>query len=338
MNYESLNIRTHADLAKLPWFETDKQGVRLRPGADVPPVIDMHTHLGFSFGFSSRIDHMARTPSVTYFRNFDKPFNFLDELFLFDPEESHDLEREMWFIMLKTPPRAHTHTLPNLIDEMDRCGVRRAVSLPIEIPFWPRHADHTLDSCRGQDRVIPFAGVHPWDIDPRRKLERQLARGARGLKYHPEFQFHPIDSPHALRLFSHCEELGVTVLSHSGSTGSEPQWIQRMSALPRFRAVFKRCPNLRFILGHCGLRNVDDAIAYNREFPNVWLETSGQPVPILKKIFRQADTDRVLFGSDWAFSTIPLALSRALLATEDNHVLRQKFLSGNAQKALAMIP
>jgi uncharacterized protein len=334
MAYEKRNIRTLSDLAKLPWFEADERGIRVRRDADLPPVIDAHTHLGFSYGFSPRLDLKAKTPEVKHFRDFNTPRDILYALPRFSAEESEELKREFLWIMVKQPARARTHTLPNQVDEMDRSGIGRAVSLPIEIPFWPRHSRHTLETCKGQDRVIPFAGVHPWDPDPRGRLEWFIAQGCRGMKYHPEFQFHPPDTRAALKLFGFCEEMDVVVLSHSGSTGSEPAWIQRMSELRRFRVIFKHYPKLRFVLGHCGIKNVDEAIAYNREFPNIWLETSGQPVPVLRKVFKEADTDRLLFGSDWPFTPMVIALARALIATEDAPELRRKLLSGNAARLL----
>lgn len=336
MDYEKYNIRTIPELAGLPWFEEGEGGIRIRTEAGVPPVLDVHTHLGFSFGFSSVINLKARTKSVTYFWEYNQPQDILGERTLFGENEEKKLTEEMWWVMVKTPPRAHTHTLPNQIAEMDRCGVSRAVSLPVEIPFWPRHAEHTIATLKGQDRVVSFAGVHPWDIDPRAKLKRQLSEGCLGLKYHPEFQFHPPDSSHALRLFGFCEEMNVVVLSHSGSTGSEPPWLQKLSDLSRFKVLFKNFPKLRFILGHAGIRDLDKAIAYSREFPNVYLETSGQPVPALLKIFSQADHDRVLFGSDWPFFPIAVSLARALVATEGDPELRKKFLRDNAAKLLGI--
>lgn len=336
MDYEKLHIRTMQDLAKLPWFEADEKGVRLRGDADVPPIIDLHTHLGFSHGFSSFIDLKARTPAVKYFMNYDTPQDFLNRIYVAPPEEDREVEREMYLVMVKTPPRAKTHTLPNLIDEMDRFGIGTAVSLPVEIPFWPRHAQHTLDTCRGCDRVIPFAGVHPWDPLPLQRLEWFVGQGCRGMKFHPEFQFHPPDSRSALRLFGVCEDMDLPVLSHSGSTGREPGWMRSMSDVRRFRVIFKKFPKLRFVLGHCGIRFVDEAIACCNEFPNVYLETSNQPVPGLLKVFREADIDRVLFGTDWPFYPMAISMAVALIATDGKPELRKKFLFGNTARLLGL--
>ncbi|MFA6448798.1 MAG: amidohydrolase family protein [bacterium] len=336
MNYENLNIRSIPDLAKLPWFESDERGIRLRRDAGIPPVIDTHTHLGFCYGFSARIDLKAKTPSVEYFFDYSLPQDILNNRHVSSPETAAAVDREMWWIMLKRPPRAKTHTLPNLIDEMDRCGITRAVALPVEIPYWPRHSRHTLKTCRGQDRVIPFASVHPLAPNPRERLAWFMSQGCKGTKYHPEFQFHPPDSPQALRFFGYCEEMGVVVLSHSGNTGAEPAWIQKLSALSRFRVIFKRFPKLKFILGHAGIRSLDEAIAYSREFPNVYLETSGQPVPALRKIFKETDSDKVMFGSDWAFYPIAVCLAHALVSTEGRPELREKYLHGNATRLLGI--
>lgn len=335
MDIEKLNVRTLDDFVKLPWFEKDEIGLRLKKDAGLPPIIDVHTHLGYSYFFSRWIDLNKKT-DVTYFYDYNTPQDVL-----FGKDHPTDAERKAMtndinFIIVRRPAMGMTHTLPNITDEMDRFGFRHCVSLPIEIPLRSRHAHHVLSTCRGQDRVIPFAAVHPWAHNPRKRLEWFISQGCRGLKFHPEFQFHPPDSRLAMRIFGFCEEMNVVVLAHTGSTGVEPAWMRKMSDLPRFRPIMERFPNLKIVLGHTGIRFVDEAIAYSREFPNVYLEISGQPVNTIKKIIAEADNDRILFGTDWPFYPLAVELGCLLVATEGNDVVRNKILHDNAARLLKL--
>lgn len=60
-DFRELNIRTLSDLDKLPWFEKNAEGQPLvKASAGIPPVIDTHSHVGWSYGFAPAIDMFER--------------------------------------------------------------------------------------------------------------------------------------------------------------------------------------------------------------------------------------------------------------------------------------
>src|SRR5205807_586138 len=70
---------------------------------------------------------------------------------------------------------AATHTVPNLLAEMDVAGVAKAAVLPIAagLPFDSDPTLHILDAIAksgAADRFIPFASVHPRDARKRERL------------------------------------------------------------------------------------------------------------------------------------------------------------------------
>ncbi len=335
MNLEQIEVRTYNDLAKLPWFKIGEDGVlRVDPDAGVPAIIDDHSHLGWSYFFGGVIDHFDASRKVQYFYNYDEPQDVLNEKVHPTEAEKKLLEKDIYLILFRCPPIARTQTATQLLEEMALFNVRHVISLPIEIPIRSRHARQTFAAAQriGDDRFIPFAGVHPYTPSYEKRIRTMVAQGARGLKYHPEFQFVAPNNKKAMRVFALCEELGLPILCHSGFTGSEPPFMQKLAALDRYRVVFESFPKLVFILGHSGLKNVPEALAYAAEFPQVYLDLAGQTVDVTKEIIKKADNDRILYGSDWPFYPMAVTLARTLVATEGNPTARRKILHDNAAR------
>jgi uncharacterized protein len=300
----------------------------------VPEIIDDHSHLGWSYFFGGVIDHMDASRPVKYFYDYDVDQDVLNEKVHPTPEEGKLIEKDIYVIIFRCPPIARTQTAPHMIKEMDNLNVKNILVAPIEIPIRSRHARQTFATaakCGG--RLIPYAGVHPYTPSYEKRIRDMVAQGARGFKYHPEFQFVAPDNKKALRIFALIEELDLPVLCHSGFTGTEPGFMQKLAALPRYRVIFESFPKLKFILGHSGLKNIPEALAYAAEFPQVYLDLAGQTAECTREIIQKADTDRILYGSDWPFYPMAVTLARTLVATEGMpESVRKKILHDNAQR------
>ncbi|MFA6450734.1 MAG: amidohydrolase family protein [bacterium] len=335
MDIGKIEIRTQSDLAKLPWFKLGEDGkLRIDPAAGVTEIIDDHSHLGWSYFFGGVIDHMDASRPVKYFYDYDMDQDVLNEKTHPTPEEGKLIEKDIYMMLFRCPPIARTQTAPHMIEEMDRFNVKHILVSPIEIPFRSRHARQTFATaakCGG--RLIPFAAVHPYTPSYEKRVRTMIAQGARGFKYHPEFQFVAPDNKKALRLFALLEELDLPVLCHTGFTGAEPAFMQKLAALPRYRVIFESFPKLKFVLGHAGLKNIPEALAYAAEFPQVYLDLAGQTAECTREIIQKADVDRVLYGSDWPFYPMGVTLGRTLVATEGMpEEVRRKVLHDNAAK------
>lgn len=318
MNLEHAKFNTYADLAKLPWFDFNGDGkLRVKPGEGVPPILDAHTHLGWSYFFGGVVDYQRLAPEVGQFYNYvDMPVE-MDKDEHPTKAESDKVTWDIVFMLFRCPPIARTQTAANLLVDMKLFGVVGAVVLPIELPIRSRHAYQCVVNCKPHDSLLCFAGVHPWTRFKKLRLDWQVENGAWGLKYHPEFQFNPPDTKGALDLFGMCAERGLPVLGHSGSTGAEPQWMQNMSMPDRYRAALKAHPKLKMILAHAGIRYYEQALAVAGDFPNqVWLETSGQGAPVLKRLLAEFDPSRILYGSDWTFFPMGVPIARSMIALE----------------------
>lgn len=158
-----------------------------------------------------------------------------------------------------------------------------------------------------RDRLFPVGSVHPrHSSDVRAEIGRVLDLGIRMIKIHPP---HQLFSPNAYRdelpdlalIYAACEERGVPVMFHSGT-----------SVFPRARNVFADpmpvddvavdFPRLRIILAHSGRPLfMTTAFFLARRHPNVMLELSGiPPLSILEYLPRIGEiSEKVLWGTDW---------------------------------------
>lgn len=333
------SIRTQDELDRLPWFARNETGeLCLARDTGLPPIIDVHSHVGWSYGISRPVD-MTAEPPVMHFFDYDTEQDVLLEEDHPTAEEARAFTRDALLAPIRRAEASATHTAANLAKEMDRFGYARAFLLPIALPGDARHVDATFRASELDPRLVPLAAVHPWrwSAQKEKTLEELLARGAKGLKLHPEFQFISADNPHVIAMLEWCAARGVPVLAHSGSTGSEPAWLRKKSEPARFRKALESIPGLRLILGHAGLRQYDAAINVARDHPDqVWLDVSGQPAPVIEDMLRRYDRERVLFGSDWPFYPIAVMLARALIATEKSPAVRDKLFHSNAAELFGL--
>jgi predicted TIM-barrel fold metal-dependent hydrolase len=158
-----------------------------------------------------------------------------------------------------------------------------------------------------RERLTPVGSVNPLHVPSvRDEIRRVLDLGIAMIKIHPPHQLY---SPNAYRselpqvadLFDECEQRGVPVMIHTGT-----------SIFPRARNVFadpmpiddvaNDFPSLTIILAHAGRPLYGDtALFLVRRHPNVHVDLSGIPPKSLPRYFpRLTDVaDKVLWGTDW---------------------------------------
>ena len=339
-------VRGYRGLAELPWFEVDTRG-RLRCTVpDLPPVFDVHAHLGMSLGFAPDVDLQARTPRVRHLLDCDAedPGCRLDlDVYM----NANFTDADLWALrfgalaqLLWGSAAAATQTIPNLLDEMDAVGVRQVLILPIAfgLPFGDDLTERWMEAIAqagAGERLLPGASVHPRDPEAVAKLQRHAAAGARAVKLHPVAQrFHP-DDAEAMPIYEACGRLGLPVVFHCGRAGIEPRPVQRFPLPRRFEAPLAVFPEVQFVLGHAGARDLADALPLARRHRNAWLDVHGQGVTALAELEERVGGDRLLFGSDWPFYHLGATLAKVLMVTEGRPALRRAILRENAERLLA---
>jgi predicted TIM-barrel fold metal-dependent hydrolase len=215
----------------------------------------------------------------------------------------------------------------NLLRYMDRNGIESSVVLPIA-PFVT--SEDYLRGCEGESRLIPFASVHP-SGDWEKELGDAMDGGCRGLKIHPILQRLAPEDPFYFELLEAFVPYGRPVIAH---TGEFDYYIVNDGYTPygdtqRFGKLVAAFPQVPFILGHTGLYYPDKALELARRYENVYLETSFQPLSVVRKALEVAGRERVMFGSDWPESDSKYALKIARKAAGEDGELRERLTGKN---------
>ncbi len=333
-------------LADLPYFELDSAGKLRLTVKNIPRAIDVHAHLGIAVFMAPRIDLLAKSPETHYWFDFDHvdPVPPLD-LNLYvnknaTPAVLEKMELEFRKTLTTGSKVGKTHTIPNLLGEMDRTGVDKAWILSLA-PQLTRNEDLTRDWYNGiqksgaQDRLILWGAVHPRDKNAEKKLRLQKKKyGIRGVKLHPSVQKFFPDDTKAMKIYALCEELNLPVIWHAGRAGVGPEETWKYSTMNRYIEPLKSFPNMRFIFGHSGNRDWKEALEIAVDNKNVWCDTHGLGLPALRQFIDRVGAERVLFGTDWPFYHIAASMAKALHVTEGDRKVRQLLLRENAENFL----
>lgn len=340
--------RGYRGLADLPFFELDPDGRLLLVDDAVPDSIDLHAHLGISVLFEPDLDLQASTNRVRHLLDCDAtdPGCDLDlDVYINTNFDEAALRALPWTTLtqgLWGNDIVRSHTIPNLLAEMDAMRVERSVILPIVmgLPFGDDLAakwQTAIDRAGVGQRLLAGASVHPRDPDKVAQLEAAAASGARILKLHPTVQaFYP-DDEDLMEVYEAADRLGLAVFFHGGRAGIEPESRQRY-ALPRhYEAAFSSFPNLPFVLGHAGARDGEAMLELGLRYDNVWFGTHGQGVTHLDQMIRRTGGERLLFGTDWPFYHLAASMAKILIVTDapERTEIRHAILCGNAERLLA---
>jgi hypothetical protein len=337
--------RGYRGLAELPWFELDGDGNVRCVAEDVPRAIDMHAHLGMALFTAPELDLQARTPRVRHMLDCDgeEPGCSLDlDVYAnanFSPSDLNALRRMAVAQFTIGSSAAATHTIPNLLAEMDAVRVEQAMILPISfgLPFGDDLTETWTAAIRKAAvgrRLLPGASVFPRDPEAVDKLRRYAADGARAVKLHPNAQRYYPDAPEAMAIYEECGRLGLPVCLHSGRAGIEPERVHRYMLPRHYEPMLRRFPEVDFVFLHSGSRDLADTLPLAERHENVWLGIHGQGVSALAEILERVGPHRLLFGTDWPFYTLAMSLAKVLMVTEGRPGARWAMLRGNALRLL----
>jgi uncharacterized protein len=335
VNGHPLSFTSLLDLAKLPWFSLDEQGRLVMNDASIGPIADLHTHLALAYVRPMSVDLQKLHPETQHYL----PSCCALDLDVYvnknmSPEIVKALTEDLTWRSLGPRGMRATHTVPNLEREMNETGIRASVLLPIDFPAISDNAGVALREAKTSNKLLSLGSVHPYSTQRAKKLDSQLARGAKGIKMHPSVQLVRADNRRANELYAMCAERDMIVFWHCGPAGIEPKLGQYLNQVRFYQKPIADNPKTTFVLGHAGARQFEEALRLQREYPNVWLETSSQSVSNVRRMVEEADPDRIVHGSDWPFYHPAISVSKILIATEDRREIRHKILWKNAARLL----
>lgn len=330
------------DFIKLPYFELDEdKKLILKPHYKKYHIIDSHTHLAWSYLFARKIDLHARYGQTLHFfpeRGNDIDLNHYSAVD-FEANTAKKARFETVRGAFNSQGFGRTHTIPNMLEEMDRMGISQSVALAIDFPLVSNNSEHMLTSIATQKeikkRIIPFISLHPLDFHKERKLKEFIRQGARGIKLHPQIQlFKPTDRG-AYEIYELAKKYKLPILFHTGLSPISPRWQKRFVEFSEFEKVCKDFPENTFILGHSGVLEYKAAMELSRTYTHVCLELSGQPPHAIREMIEKNGHEKLLFGSDWPYYPSAIPLAKVLIATEGlKEDVRAGLLGTNARRIL----
>jgi len=169
--------------------------------------------------------------------------------------------------------------------------------------------------------------------------------GLKGIKLHPSLQaFAPDDERH-WPLYARCEELGLVLLFHTGTSGigaGQPggQGIRLDYARPiRLDAAAASFPDLKIIAAHFGYPWHLELLAMALHKTNIYIDISGwAPRYIPAEVMREMKgrlQDQFLFGSDYPFIQPKRCLDE-LSGLDLPEAVLQKVLLSNGKRLLGL--
>ena len=243
-------------------------------------------------------------------------------------------------------------TTAQLLEEMEEAGVDRAVILGQDTHATGNAAfkNYTLKNdevakiaAKSGDRLTAFAGVDPnAGKEAVRELKRAVKKlGMRGLKVHSSANSVYLNDRRLMfPIYEYCEDEGIPVLFHTGTTGLGDCEI-KFSKTELLDEVCQSFPEMKVIMAHFGWPWPEVAVAVALRNHNVFIDVSGwKPrylpqsiLPYLNGILQ----DRFLFGTDY-----PMLRQKDWMGDFESSLrpklkpgVAEKLLSSNAKRLLA---
>lgn len=232
--------------------------------------------------------------------------------------------------------RNRSATLENLQLSMQKNGISRSVVLSV-YPHAP--VEQMLQAAEKDNRIIPFTGPDygPNAADHTARYRDEVSAGVRGLKLHPILDSVSLNSKQTFDIVESFAPHQLPVLFHSGFAfyyrKAENQAKERPdhgdidSVLPLLDAF----PNVKFVVGHSGLGQVDEVIEKCASYQNVIVEPSFQPPHKIKELIQTFGPERVIFGSDWPWGGVEVAMRCMEIACGNDSGLKSQIFEQNGK-------
>jgi predicted TIM-barrel fold metal-dependent hydrolase len=173
-------------------------------------------------------------------------------------------------------------------------------------------------------------------------LRSAAERGARGIKVHPIVQQFQPDDPRMTATYETCEDMGLTVLAHSGTNHGAAQWSDPFAFAP----VMEAHPRLHLLLAHLGGASWHQVAEFAAAYPTVsfdlceiiaWTGAPGAPTADeLGRLIRQVGPERVLFGTDFPWYELDATIDQLMSLPHLSDEERRGILGENAVRRMGL--
>lgn len=216
----------------------------------------------------------------------------------------------------RTTPDEHYEEMK----QVDKCIVLafRSRHLGFDVPN-----EYVAEYCRRDpQKLIGFASVDPHDYNALDELKECVQNlGLKGLKTSPIYQaYDPMDE-RMLRIYRYCEDNGLPILTHHGTTfprRAPMQWAHP-EQVEKIALAF---PELRIIIAHLGHPWENETISVIRKHPHVYADVSAlyyRPWQLYNSLTLAKEYGvwkKLIFGTDYPICNIADSINGLRKMTE----------------------
>jgi uncharacterized protein len=199
-------------------------------------------------------------------------------------------------------PDGMSCTPEQLLGILQLAEARGAFVFPMHEPDgYPAANDFVLDTAAASDGLlVPFCRINPHD-DPVPEAERCLAKGARGIKFHPRAEQFTLDHPQVRNVVALAHERELPVLIHAGR-GIPALGLHAVELAGEF-------PGARLILAHAGICDLSWIWRVAPDYPNLLFDTAWWMPADLNTLFSLVPPGQILFASDAPYGQTAMSAS-----------------------------
>ncbi len=184
--------------------------------------------------------------------------------------------------------------------------------------------------------LCPLGSINPDSENIESDLEIIHEAGIPGIKIHPDYMGHELNSKKFDPIYEICSSLGLFVITHAGFDVCSPEHIHATPDM--ILDIITRHPKLNLVAAHFGSNMMFGEVLEKLCGKRVWIDTSLAYVEntdntVLKKILLKHDSERIVFGSDAPWCP-PDENVRFIESFGLGTALNEKIFAGNAKRLL----
>lgn len=230
-------------------------------------------------------------------------------------------------------------TCGGLRESMRIAGVDKSAIMPIATkPGQARSINQWAKEISSED-IISFGSLHPAQDDLQAEIDRLVADGIPGVKFHPDYQEFFVDDPSLVPMYRALADAGLIVLFHAGVDIGLPPPVH--CPPDRLARVLDAVPDMTVIAAHMGGYQCWDGVKHYLVGRDVYFDTSYSLADLgperMTALIKAHGADKILFGTDspWTDQKAEIEGIRALDLSEEE---KTAILGGNAERVLGNLP
>lgn len=231
-------------------------------------------------------------------------------------------------------PITHYATVDDLLACMKTHDIEKAFVMPNTVTTDKVHSKKSCEmvsrTIKGYKNLIGVACVHPYSKDVLYDFEEAIfEQTLQVLMLAPDRQGFELSDEPVWRLFERVEEMKIPVILHTQWSKDENTYFE-METLYDLATSFQ----INFILTHLGSGDDLSQLSELTEAKNVYFETSHVRQRLIYRAAEMFGTERLLYGSDFAYNLYPKHELDKILNLELNKKDIERIMGKNAEKLL----